>query len=727
MAEKVDPITGERWRKIERLYETSVFYWLFIVGILLAGVALWWLVRQFVPIQPEGWLQNPWYQLAQAMTEGRGFSLPDAAGQWRPAVGFFPLFPVVLALLMLFHGTTAPVEVVPTLHLVHLLALLGAIVYAHKLFTAYFKPPFPPLLTTLFVLLPLPWLAVVSGTPALLALLFTVAACQRLDDLFKKANEGKLPRRPQVTGAALWAMLALATHPVGLAVAGAFAFLVGRWLGIRRLAWWTTLFLLVAAPWGLRHLYYHSFHAADSISFAALNGSFTSAAVAALGLDTGSSWRHALQGVGLALLGSPSRPTLYDGALLVAAATDHVFHPAVWSTGLYRLFGQLFPLHALAALVCLWGAGLLVFRRSGVLALVAVLWMLHQVLMHKQPGAFSVGPLYFLFLALFFTAIKAFADWARPSRVRVLTGVVPFIVMFPLVVATVHFAGLLDRGSSLFSTRGPAAQPASTTVGVQGIALLAAPVVAPALAPPTPSAAPAVRINPTPTPPEPKAPPTPLPASSSPAAFPSPSRPQPSEPNWWQRWVAWTRRQPPPAPTASPTPTTDVSPAQKTPPAAAQPVANPPAVPTPASPVASSATTPTPREAGWLERSGQWVSGLFQPPTDVEQVGDWLARESKPGDVLLAPDPARWQSISAGRRVMVLPANLQPDTLPYGPIARYWLVDSDQAPNRDGVNRLLRQHPARFILRYQTAKRTTRLWEMSAPPPPPVPAALSQL
>jgi hypothetical protein len=512
--EKVDPISGDRWRKVYRLYEHPAFTTVALLGCLLLAFGLWWLLAhgQQAPIFSADGLRH--WQLAQSVAVGQGFSLPAGnPPQWWPQAHVYPVWPLLLAGLMLLAGSTDALTVWPLVQVVQCLLLLGLVVTAHQLTNLFFKPPYPSLVALLVTLTPLAWWAMAEGTRGLLLLALTLVSLVALEQAYGKAAEGKPPKQSALINSGLWVLLTVGTHPAGWTLVVLYLALALRWRGLRTgmtIAW---LALAVLSPWLIRGVYLTGL-------YAPLHPGYTQAPEAPVGQgltpDEATHWREypptTWKGLRYRVqtLGRGAAETLLALPLAnpdVNKSTLHPSAPLPWLDrvveGWQRLIHQAKPLHWLAFCFTVWGTVLLAFRRAGVvgwyLLLVSVGGLLAGGLSFTQ-WVTACGPL--LLLATL-VALKTLGEMLRSYRVPVVTTVIPALLTMVVVANVLQYAALLERGSTGEETDTTRALPAmalTAYVPTLGSATLAVPPPAPEAdptgdSPPTASPVPAAKAS----------------------------------------------------------------------------------------------------------------------------------------------------------------------------------------------------------------------------------------
>lgn len=458
--EKVDPVSGDRWRKVYRLYEHPAFTLVVLLGCLLLAFGLWWLLAhgQPAPVFSTDGLRH--WQLAQSVAVGQGFSLPvGSPPQWWPQAHVYPVWPLLLAGLMLLAGSTDALAVWPLVQVLQCLLLLSLIVTSHQLTNLFFKPPYPSLVALLVTLTPLAWWAMAEGTRGLLLLVLTLVSLLALEQAYGKAADGKPPKRAALINSGVWVLLTVGTHPAGWALVVLYLALALRWRGLRMGMTIMWLALAVLSPWLVRGVYLTGLYAPLHPGYAQ-----SPEATPHQGLtpDEAQDWqahrpttwkglRYRLQ-----TLGRGAAETLF-ALPLANPDTNEITTTATngklpWLervvAGWQRWVHQAKPLHWLAFSFTVWGTVLLTFRRAGVLGwyllIVSLGGLLGGVLSFTQ-WVTACGPL--LLLATL-VALKTLGEMLRGYRVPIVTTVIPALLTLVVVADVLQYAALLERGSA---------------------------------------------------------------------------------------------------------------------------------------------------------------------------------------------------------------------------------------------------------------------------------------
>ena len=417
--EQVDPVTGERWRRIDPLVTKPSFHGFLVLLSLVSGWLLWWLSDTgTAALSSEGAVRN--FELARSLAEGHGYALPNANGTYVPAVFPPPLYPALLALVMLFLGTTDPVQVLDPLRFVNLLLYFSSIVLAYFYFASYkLKPPYPQLLMLLFTIAPITLLAANHLTETLLYITLSLAAMVSFNRVFANAGPGRIPPRPMVTGTASLVGLAVSAHTAGLALLGAYLIQVGRFLGPRRLLWNVLLFAILIVPWGLRSFYYDE--VANNAAFRAQNPTYEEQLNSDPEIEEN---------------GEQALALLSYSALGAEPITEAQAANQDW---LDRLLSFQLPLsqwhwlHWLIGFVLLLGLFHAFVVNTGLAPLYGTLFVLGTVLYHSTPQLPNPAPIFPLILLFLFDGLALMANrlgfLKRPIQAVVLPVVVGVIVI----------------------------------------------------------------------------------------------------------------------------------------------------------------------------------------------------------------------------------------------------------------------------------------------------------
>ena len=169
---KIDPETGERWRKDQPLTQSAWFEALLLLALMaVSATALWCCCQTLSPqwLPEEAYLH---YKLARSLVEGHGMAL-WRQGQFVPANVPTPLYAVALAGLMALKGTVAKGALVALLRPLNALAALALL----PLLYAWLRGTLPKIVALLVVALlgvsplfitnatnlsPLPWVWLAS-------------------------------------------------------------------------------------------------------------------------------------------------------------------------------------------------------------------------------------------------------------------------------------------------------------------------------------------------------------------------------------------------------------------------------------------------------------------------------------------------------------------------------------------------------------------------------------
>jgi hypothetical protein len=169
---KIDPETGERWRKDQPLTQSAWFEALLLLGVLgVSAAALWCCCQTLSPqwLPEEAYLH---YKLARSLVEGHGMAL-WRQGQFVPANVPTPLYAVALAGLMALKGAVAKSTLIAVLRPLNAMAALALL----PLLYAWLRGTLPKVVALLVVALlgvsplfithatnlgPLPWVWLAS-------------------------------------------------------------------------------------------------------------------------------------------------------------------------------------------------------------------------------------------------------------------------------------------------------------------------------------------------------------------------------------------------------------------------------------------------------------------------------------------------------------------------------------------------------------------------------------
>jgi hypothetical protein len=457
VVDKIDPTTGERWRKIPRLHERPAFNWLTLLLWLAVATFLWSCLIKAMPLLAITPASYPSFQMAQALVMGKGFSLMGPDGHWWPMVTIPPVLPVVIALTMVFSHSTDITVITPLIQWLNLGLMLLATFLLHRLAGHYFKSPYPAVVALLFVVSPLAWHSIAQGTQYALFQVFALSAILMIDGAFKDAAGGTQPAPKQLFNIGSWLLLAVGTHPAGWALVVATSLMTLRWLGLRRWLITGLCAIVLLSPWWIRMGYVESVFRQQNPGYQAMQAQLHDyrllpPANTKQGVERAKAWTSAS---GLSVLGISPDTTLNQLPMPPAdrrrtALSAQVRHLAdIISTLLARWWW----VSLAVVLLTLWGALNLLLVRSGILGATVGLGALLSVALAPvtmQPGAALLYP---ALLLSGFKGLKGIGDSLAPSKVPILTAVVPLIVTAIVMGSVLQYLSLLHHGADWIATQ----------------------------------------------------------------------------------------------------------------------------------------------------------------------------------------------------------------------------------------------------------------------------------
>lgn len=421
---KTDPITGEQWMRLPKLYEKSWF------GVLLLGLA-WGL--GYLCWRDVGQLQAPseaglhWFALGRSIISGQGFTVPGPGGTPLVDVTTSPLYALLVGLVMAVGRSVNPVQVLPWLAVVQgvLYAFLIALVY--RWVYQWLKAPYPGLIALVVAVAPATVHCLIDLSPLLLYGVLSILALLQMDNAFEKANQGKLPDAKALLACALLSLLAAMTHPLGWCLVLTFLAVVFRWMGYQRALSWGVVFLLAITPWSLRAVYH------EGVAHSPLVASAFKPSLQLDPLTPDRRWQQSANQT-LALLSVAATGT--DTTEIAPPAEP----PTQAETAAPKRFSKAGVLQFLASwqwASWLVGFALLMglfnglFHRSGAVPVYVSLTLLAlAVLGHNGwgPGLWAgLTPVFPLILLLLFWTLRLVGVWGLTMRLPILTAVMPFL------------------------------------------------------------------------------------------------------------------------------------------------------------------------------------------------------------------------------------------------------------------------------------------------------------
>jgi hypothetical protein len=421
--EKFDAKTGIRWRKVNKYYETGWFGWLLLLACFGIGCGLWSLTDH-----PFLLTSNPdsarYLELAQGLVQGRGYGLHHAAGPAVPDTMTPPLYPAVIAVMMLILKPHHLLEIVHPLKYLNLGLYLFSTLMFYQVSRRLIRVPYPLVMTVLFTLSPLMLLALGDISPIMLFVTLSLSALFLADCCFEDKHAEVTPLR--LWGSVVLTGLAMAAHPAGILLAIALSGLALRWLGWKRGWLVPASFIALSAAWIFRGLY----HQANSPAlFSEISDTLRhTVAFSAPNLDrladfdfwkrSGGQWVPALVR-GLLGTAAPEALTGQNNLLSSLWQLDFRMSALQW---IHWLFIGLLGLGALAGL----------FRKSGVLALFLILYAATALAYGWWDPVANFAPIFPGLLFLLFFGLYSLAEWLKFLKLPILDIMVPALTLLML-------------------------------------------------------------------------------------------------------------------------------------------------------------------------------------------------------------------------------------------------------------------------------------------------------
>ncbi|MDX2085704.1 MAG: hypothetical protein SFZ03_09995 [Candidatus Melainabacteria bacterium] len=434
--DKVDPKTGERWRKVPKVYERSWFSTGLLLACMVLGGWLCWLLNQHGSMlsQAEGLRL---LDLATHWMAGHGYSLKVAAGQSIPEISTPPLVPLVVVGLMALKGTTQPNLVLSWLQWTNL-GLYGLSVWlAFQVFQQHIRKPYPHILTVLYALSPVVLLITGSLTATLPYLVLSLAALLMLDNRF--ADKAKKLTPGSRMSLLLLCALALACHPAGLALVCALLYMLFRWQGTRKGLMYTGVFLLLLAPWFLRAVYY------DKMSVTVPHQQLAQMNERRLKPEALVTDEPEIRQQLMLAVNSLARETLGTETRQSQPVQNSLWS-SIWTLD-FRVSSVGWVCWVLAGLF-LMGWAMAFFTKAGSVGVYLTVWMAGTILLGLGGDPNQWTAVFPLLLLCVFKAYVRLCEWLKQLKLPALDVAVPALVLLILMNSTGSYLDLL-RGSRL--------------------------------------------------------------------------------------------------------------------------------------------------------------------------------------------------------------------------------------------------------------------------------------
>ncbi len=250
---------------IDENYSERPFFatWWFEGLILLFCLAGAWLLWQYInaPWMQNAVVSNQFIELARSLAQGHGYTLVEG-GQHVPYLATPPLYPLLLAGIMLVAGTTSMHALAGPFMGLDFCLYLGSVLLVYNFISHRIRKPYSYLVTLLYTVSPLTLSAVKSMTPEMAYLVCSLLAMVAIDKYFVEKGSGV--RRWQVVWCCLWVVAAMLTKNLGISLMLAFFILSWYRLGTKRAFVTLGTVLIILSPWFLRDIIHRNF--ADAVA-----------------------------------------------------------------------------------------------------------------------------------------------------------------------------------------------------------------------------------------------------------------------------------------------------------------------------------------------------------------------------------------------------------------------------------------------------------------------------